>query len=272
MMVGVWLGVPNMIRRISTPAATSHCQHSQKALLVHAAPVPLLAKGEAHHGFGHDRAQQNSEHQRQRLEEQVQHPETPALDERYPALVRVPDLLYVLNPAIQLGQRLALVGKTMQTRHHRRGVCFGLVVTGGSPPPQAPAFVRPSPPGPCVPTRAPRPCPSAFCLASCSCACRALSVHQADNCPPSVTVLMASGTRHRYRLLLGRGMLLRRLLQLAPLVAALPCEVEPRVFQLVLIERELRLCQLELRRRLIARIARPFPISRFARGAPQSVR
>jgi hypothetical protein len=47
-------------------------------------------------------------------------------------------------------------------------------------------------------------------------------------------------------------MLVRRLLQLAPLVTALPCQIEPSVFQLVLVESELRLRQLELGRRLIA--------------------
>ena len=66
-------------------------------------------------------------------------------------------------------------------------------------------------------------------------------------------------------------MLLRRLLQFAPFVAALPCEIEPRVFQLVLVERELRLGQLELGRRLIAgrRIFFQFRDSLAARRNPR---
>ena len=140
----------------------------------------------------------------------------------------------------------------MQTRHHRRGVCFGLVITGARPPREGARplfdhglqnFVFPFErrgllhrllPG-VLQLRLPAPeCPPG----------RQLSA-QRDG-------VDGSGTRRRYRLLLRRGMLLRRLLQLAPLVAALACEVEPRIFQLVLIQCELRFRQLQLRRRRIA--------------------
>ena len=179
-------------------------------------------------------------------------------------------MLNILNPPVQLGQRPALVGKIMQTRHHRRGVRFGLVVAGGVRgrrrrllfdhrlqdlvfPIERRGLVRRLLPG-VLQLRLPGPeCPPG----------RQLSAQRRG--------VDGGGTRHRYRLLLGRGMLLRRLLQFAPLVAALPCEVEPRVFQLVLIECELRLGQLELGRRLIAgwRVLFQFRDSLAARRNPR---